>query len=230
MDLRQIIKEQYFWIQKHQEFETSYFTDLTDTEIDELIQYLKLIKQWNIKVDLVSPQSDEMLISRHLIDCVCAGKIVASQNIPADLDFVDVGSGAGLPGIILAVLDKGRVVHLVEPRQKRCLFLNEVKSELKLENIRIHEHDFLAFSRMTLKNAMSSNVGLIISRALGRRDEYLQISQKLIEPIGFVVEMLAAKFQTTQNLFIQNIFAHEKAYNFLLPPDSAKRSLVFRKN
>jgi 16S rRNA (guanine(527)-N(7))-methyltransferase RsmG len=239
-DLQQIIQEQYVWVQKHLGFETVYFSDLTDTEISKLAMFLGLIKHWTLKIDLVSPQSDEMLVSRHILDCVCSERIVASQNIEANLNFVDVGSGAGLPGIVLAILDQKRVVHLVEPRQKRCFFLNEVKQELKLENVLIHELDFLTFSRMVKKitnspqvkkKASSSlvykkmtstfQIGLIIARAIGMREQYIKIAKGLIDPAGFVVEMLG-KVQSKQN-----ILTNSKLYNFLLPPDSAQRSLLF---
>ncbi len=212
---------------------------LSNTEIADLAEYLSLIKHWTIKVDLVSLQSDEMLVSRHIIDCVCANQIIASKNILPELVFVDVGSGAGLPGIILALLNRQRKIFLVEPRKKRCVFLNEVKRKLKLDRVEVCAMDFQKFvdcgyagrcnfldGHDSCEHDASSNftVGLVISRALGMQDEYLQTAKQIISTDGFVAQMLGSEIANSQICF-QNL----EDFNFLLPPDNAKRTVrLFR--
>ena len=222
-DLLQIlIEQQYAYIQTA---DTSAFTPLARQEITDLAHYLELIKTWTTKIDLVSMQSDEMLVSRHIIDCVCTGKIVAQLDISPGLNFVDVGSGAGLPGIVLALLDRKRKVHLVEPRKKRCIFLQEAKQQLGLANTEIHEIDFAGFAAK-YRAGNSAGIGLIIARAIGMRERYLKQAWKLVDKNGFVAEMLGAKLPELP--VEKTVGGHlYKNYNFNLPPDDAKRSLWF---
>ena len=74
--LQSLIEQQYALVQNvkgqelEQAFDVSAFFPLTGQEVADLAHYLELIKTWTTKVDLVSMQSDEMLVSRHIIDCV----------------------------------------------------------------------------------------------------------------------------------------------------------------
>lgn len=224
--IQTIIEEQYASMQG----DAGIFTPLVRENVADLARYLELIKDWTTKVDLVSMQSDEMLVSRHIIDCVCAGKVIASLDITPKLSFVDVGSGAGLPGMVLALLDRERKVHLVEPRKKRCGFLQEAKQQLKLEKVEIHEMDFAGFVAKYTKSdktPIDAGVGLIIARAIGMRERYLKQALKLADKNGFVAEMLGAKLPDVDKT---NSACLYRSDSFTLPPDGAKRTLWFWNN
>ncbi|MBB5754113.1 16S rRNA (guanine(527)-N(7))-methyltransferase RsmG [Prosthecomicrobium pneumaticum] len=83
--------------------------------------YVALIRRWQPAQNLVSPQTLDTLWTRHIADCA---QLVAL--FPDDLRWVDLGSGAGLPGLVTAILlaDRpGAKVHLVESNQRKCAFL-----------------------------------------------------------------------------------------------------------
>jgi 16S rRNA (guanine527-N7)-methyltransferase len=91
--------------------------------------YARLVREWAPRLDLVSPGDLERFEERHVQDSVRAAPLL--DELP-DGPCVDVGSGAGLPGIPLAVARPGRPWRLIEPRKRRAAFLDEVVRELGL--------------------------------------------------------------------------------------------------
>ncbi len=81
---------------------------------------------------LIGPREPDRIWSRHVLNCA-----VLSSVVPADATVVDVGSGAGLPGIPLAIARPDVRVTLVEPLERRTAFLDEVVAALELTNVRV---------------------------------------------------------------------------------------------
>jgi 16S rRNA (guanine527-N7)-methyltransferase len=99
---------------------------------DELARartYADLLTGAGVERGIVGPAEAERLWDRHLLNCGAIARL-----IPASSSVVDLGSGAGLPGIVLALLLPGATVTLVEPMARRVDFLNECVAELKLGN------------------------------------------------------------------------------------------------
>ena len=107
-------------------------------EIDDLNRFRRLLGEWNEKMNLVGPATLEVFWNRHAWD---SAQLL--QLAPAEaLAWADLGAGAGLPGLVLAILGKGRPgfhVHLVESMAKRCRFLSEVVTALDLPATVVHE-------------------------------------------------------------------------------------------
>lgn len=102
----------------------------TADQMDRLETYRALLAEWNEKMNLVGPATLAVFWNRHVLDSAQLYDLEPEAAIWADL-----GTGAGLPGIVLAVLGRGRPgfhVHLVESMQKRCRFLEEVVRRLDL--------------------------------------------------------------------------------------------------
>ncbi len=105
-------------------------TGATPAQIADLEQYRSYLVDWNQRMNLVGPATLEVFWSRHAWD--------SAQILPLAPEaktWADLGTGAGLPGIVLAILGKGRPgfhVHLVDSLAKRCRFLTEVVTALDL--------------------------------------------------------------------------------------------------
>jgi 16S rRNA (guanine527-N7)-methyltransferase len=102
----------------------------TAQQIADLARFRELLAEWNEKMNLVGPATLEVFWNRHAWDSAQLLKLAPEANVWADL-----GAGAGLPGVVLAILGKGREgfhVHLVESMAKRCRFLTEIVDELGL--------------------------------------------------------------------------------------------------
>ena len=104
--------------------------DLSSEVHDRLAAYADLVARWAPRVDLVAPGELDRFGARHISDSLKAFPLLARLGPgPA----VDVGSGAGLPGIPLALADPARSWTLLEPRRNRAAFLEEVVRELELD-------------------------------------------------------------------------------------------------
>ena len=99
-------------------------------QIADLEAFRRLLAEWNEKMNLVGPATLEVFWNRHAWD---SAQLL--QLAPEAASWADLGAGAGLPGLVLAILGKGRAgfhVHLVESMAKRCRFLSQVVGELAL--------------------------------------------------------------------------------------------------
>lgn len=100
----------------------------------KLKAYAELLSKWNEKMDLVSSSEISRIYAEHIMDSVAAfGCIEVSRETP----ILDIGSGAGLPGVVFAILAPEIKLILLEPRDKRVTFLKECRRELKLENVEV---------------------------------------------------------------------------------------------
>lgn len=102
-------------------------------QINQLSDYLRLLIQWNKKMNLVAAAAESLLIERHMVDSYVATEFAFSHlKLKTALD---VGSGAGLPGVIMAILHPETRFTLCEPREKRSIFIRETSKRLGLENV-----------------------------------------------------------------------------------------------
>jgi 16S rRNA (guanine527-N7)-methyltransferase len=102
----------------------------TDRQLGELERYRSYLVDWNQRMNLVGPATLDVFWSRHAWD---SAQILPLE--PEALTWADLGTGAGLPGIVLAILGKDRPgfhVHLIDSLAKRCRFLTEVVDGLAL--------------------------------------------------------------------------------------------------
>ncbi|HEX3346048.1 MAG TPA: RsmG family class I SAM-dependent methyltransferase, partial [Polyangiaceae bacterium] len=102
----------------------------------DLATWLGLLGQWNARIDLTAARSDD-----ELVDLMLADALVLALRLPADARVVDVGAGAGAPGLALALLRPDLRVTLVEPLGKRAAFLRTVvgavgRADVAIERVR----------------------------------------------------------------------------------------------
>jgi 16S rRNA (guanine527-N7)-methyltransferase len=92
---------------------------------DQIQRYAELLKGAGIERGLIGPKEGDRIWERHIANCIPITTI-----LPENVRLVDIGSGAGLPGIVIALARPDLKVSLVEPLQRRVDFLNEVVAEL----------------------------------------------------------------------------------------------------
>ncbi|MBD5589504.1 16S rRNA (guanine(527)-N(7))-methyltransferase RsmG [Clostridium botulinum] len=106
--------------------------DFNDKKYNQLISYKNLIQEWNKKINLTAIVEDDEIIKKHFIDCI---KIFKSSPIGEAKSLIDIGTGAGFPGIPIKILKEDIEITLLDSLQKRINFLNTVIGELQLKNI-----------------------------------------------------------------------------------------------
>ena len=105
---------------------------LETTGLEKLHIFVDVFRRWNEKINLMSRKGIQHLVERHIKD-----GLPLAKNLGKEARCIDVGSGGGLPGIVVASLRPDCEVHLVEPLRKRVLFLRETKKTARLDNITI---------------------------------------------------------------------------------------------
>jgi len=104
---------------------------LTPAQLAQLSAYGQLIEKWNRLVNLVGSGSIGDIVRAHLGDCLAAIPFIEGPRI------ADIGSGAGLPGLVIAIARPEYSVALIESRQRKCRFLRQAAIELGLDNVTV---------------------------------------------------------------------------------------------
>jgi len=141
--------------------------------LDRLVCYAELLEKWSRRHNLVCYSGREELVTRHLLDSLAAAPLMGNDG-----RLVDVGSGAGLPGVPLLAACPGFSGVLLEPRQKRWGFLKLVIRELGLDA----EAERVRFQ--DLKNDRSWNV--VTVRAVGNQRDILDWARSRLAADGEV--------------------------------------------
>lgn len=115
---------------------------LSDQQHEQLLAYLALLIKWNRAYNLTAVRDPDEMVSRHLLDSLSVVPFVAE----AGDNWLDVGSGGGMPGIPLAILFPERRFTLLDSNGKKTRFLTQVKLELKLANLEVIHNRVEAFT------------------------------------------------------------------------------------
>ena len=143
---------------------------------DRLCLFQKILIKWQKSINLISKNTIENTWERHFLDSAQLYKFV--RDIEGNI--IDFGSGAGFPGMVLAIMGK-KNIHLVESDYKKCVFLKEIamltETDITIHNCRIEELNFINVDLVTCR-ALASLKNLIhyvevfINKSLGERQQY----------------------------------------------------------
>jgi len=144
-------------------------------------QYACLLAGPGVDRGLIGPNEIPRLWERHLLNCA-----VVASLVPTPCSLVDLGSGAGLPGIVLALLLPDAEVTLLEPMAKRAAFLEECVTELGLGNVGVRRAraEELAGTLM---------VDVVTARAVAPLARLAAMAVRLLRPGGIVLAIKGAK-------------------------------------
>ncbi|MBU3810112.1 MAG: 16S rRNA (guanine(527)-N(7))-methyltransferase RsmG [Candidatus Niameybacter stercoravium] len=106
--------------------------ELTDKQADQLMRYKELLVEWNEKMNLTAITEDMEVITKHFLDCLT---VQSSIDLTQVKSLVDVGTGAGFPGLVLKIAFPNVHITLIDSLNKRLKFLQHVIDELGLTGI-----------------------------------------------------------------------------------------------
>lgn len=182
--------------------------------VDGLTRYAALLAEVGVARGLLGPREVPRLWSRHLLNCA-----VVADAVPAAAQVVDVGSGAGLPGLVLALVRPDCQVTLLEPLLRRATFLGEAVEELGVG-------DRVAVVRARAEDATPNAADVVTARAVAPLDRLLGWCLPLVRPGGIVLALkgeqaaveLAAAADVLSRWHIDDAGVREVGADIVTPP------------
>jgi len=181
---------------------------LSDKQIQQLLRYLSLILKWNRIYNLSAIRDPIESVKKHLLDSLSIIHFVQPGLL------LDVGSGAGLPGIVIAIMKPETEVFVLDSVGKKCRIMQAVKSELALDNL------------ITLNSRVESfkpqkSFSQITTRAFAEASKTIQLTKHLLEENG---RYLLMKGRNIEEEDVDNF--NMKVHSMTVPFVSDKRSLL----
>jgi 16S rRNA (guanine527-N7)-methyltransferase len=153
--------------------------DLPAGAAEQLIAYTELLAKWNRTYNLTAIRAPLEMVSHHLLDSLA---VLPHLPLGVDASLADIGSGAGLPGIPLAIARPGWKLALNDASQKKGAFLRQASMSLGLRNIEVHEG-----RAQDWRPARA--FGAVISRAFAALAQFIEASRHLLAPGGVLAAM-----------------------------------------
>ena len=125
--------EKETWKQKLKEQAGKSNTILKEEQLERFYNYMEILKMWNEKMNLTAITEDYEILQKHFID-----SLTITPYIENNASIIDVGTGAGFPGIPVKIAKENVSITLIDSLAKRINFLNEVVKTLELSNITTH--------------------------------------------------------------------------------------------
>ena len=151
--------------------------DLFGLSVPDVEEFAHMLEQEGELRGLIGPRELPRLWSRHLVNSAAILPFLPSKG-----QLLDVGSGAGFPGIVVAIARPDLDVHLAEPMQRRCEWLADVVDALGLDNVTIHQA-----RAEELRGKGKADV--VTSRAVANMSKLVRMTSKLIAPGGSLVAL-----------------------------------------
>ena len=159
--------------------------DLTPAQLEQLQRYLALVQKWNKVYNLTALRDPADMLTHHLFDSLSAiaplQRQLAQMGIPlAQARLLDVGSGAGLPGVVMAICCPGLSVACVDTVGKKAAFVQQVALELRLPNLRgVHAR----------VESLTEQFDVVSSRAFASLVDFTTWSRAALAPHGVWLAM-----------------------------------------
>lgn len=145
---------------------TTYF----GPNLGSISRYVDILTKRGIERGLIGPREAPRLWERHILNCASV-----LPRVPGGSSVADVGSGAGLPGLVWAIGRADLTMALIEPLQRRATFLREVVDELELPNVTVLQ---------SRAEDVSGSFDVVTARAVARLDKLAALSLPLVRPGG----------------------------------------------
>ena len=196
--------------------ERSFGLSFSHEQVALLVQYVDLLTDWSARVRLISRNDRNLIWERHILDCLSL-----VPHLPIDGPLLDLGSGGGLPGIVIRIMRSDLEVYLLEPARMKTLFLKETITALGLQNtfaIRSRAETLIGDSPFAGKFLIGT------ARAVAKLPKLWNWVEPLLAPQGVLIAMKGpGSLREFTNGVPDHIYAAETTLR------ERKRSFVFIK-
>lgn len=182
-----------------------------DAVSDKFLIYLTELKKWNKTYNLTSIEDEKEIIVKHFLDSILYLSFIPEKS----LNIADIGSGAGFPGVPIAIIREDLKISLIEPSWKKCVFLKNIKRKLELSNIEVYQMK---------AEEVEKKFDIVISRALWSMKEFIEKCKHLLKENGYFLISKSLKLQEELKELPQEYKVQIKEFD--LPLINGKRYIV----
>ena len=202
-----------------------YGIKLSDMQLAQFDKYFQMLIEWNEKINLTAITDPQEVAVKHMIDSLSAWR---GDIFKPGAFVIDVGTGAGFPGMVIALLFKNAKVTLIESNQKKCQFLKHIKETFYLKNVtiicsRIEEYG--------IKNREIFDI--VTCRAVTSIPIIIELATSIVKVGGVLAPLKSNCLDELNDASLYKEF-HLKlvdVYKYNLPIQNSKRTIpVFKKN
>lgn len=190
--------------------------DLPAATQEKLLAYLALMHKWNRVYNLTAVRDEGKMLTHHLLDSLAVVPHVREAKI-----LLDVGSGAGLPGIPLALALPDTQVTVLDSNHKKTTFMRQAKMQLALANVTV-------VCERAEKYQSKQIFNVVISRAFAELTDFAAMAGHLVAPGGLLIAMKGSD-PTGEIDKLKNGFVSTGVTRLEVPGLDAERHLVFLK-
>ena len=196
--------------------------DINDKQAEKFYKYMELLLEWNEKINLTALTEQDDIILKHFVD-----SLTILNYINENETIVDVGTGAGFPGIPIALLNTTNKITLVDSLNKRINFLNEVKKELDIENIETVHSRAEDFGQ---NKSYREHFDIAVSRAVANLSVLAEYLIPLVKVGGKIICMkgsdIEEELNSAQFAICELGGEIKEVKEFYLPETDMKRNII----
>ena len=194
---------------------------LNDEQINKLDKFYELLIEWNNKINLTTITKKEDVYLKHFYDSLTLVKVI---DLNKNLKVLDVGTGAGFPGIVLKIVFPNLKITLLDSLQKRINYLNEIIKELNLKDIETICERSEEYTRKHREE-----YDLVVSRAVANLKILFEITVASVKINGYLIAMKGNvdKELDESKIIINKLKGKiDEVNSFILPKEESIRNLV----
>ncbi len=196
---------------------------LNNKQVNEFYEYMQLLLEWNEKINLTAIIKPEEIILKHFID-----SITIAKHIKKEATIIDVGTGAGFPGIPLKIIRDDINITLLDSLNKRVKFLNEVIEKLALKNITaIHSR----VEELGKNKSYRERFDYATSRAVANLATLSEYLIPLVKLDGYTINMkgsnIEQEIQQSEKAILVLGGQIEEIEKFQLPKSEIQRNIIW---
>lgn len=197
--------------------------DLADSQADALLAYIEQLQRWNRTYNLTAIRDPSEMLVHHVFDSLSIVPYITAlldKNTVEDVNIVDVGSGAGLPGVILAIMRPQWRLFCIDAVEKKMAFVRQVAGVLGLSRLRaMHE-------RVEAIEPLQADI--VVSRAFASLLDFANLAGRHVAPGGQLLAMKGHEpLQEAEALEKQTDWKISRIEPLYVPELNAQRCLVW---
>ena len=194
---------------------------ITQKQMDQLNKYYELLKEWNEKINLTAITEYDQVLLKHFYDSATMNKVTDLTKVNT---LCDIGTGAGFPGMVLKILFPNLKVTLVDALQKRVKFLNEIISQLELNDIEVYHARAEEYSRNHREK-----YDIVTARAVARLNIIMEYTIPMVKLNGYFIPLkgnISEEINSSNDAFEKLSCQLENVLEFQLPIEKSNRTIL----